>query len=257
MIVSSPSNSAETVELEDRELTIISTNELQRQLALSRYSDWTNTTSGRSKSKSPRRSRRNRNAGQLPSPPRSPPHDPVSEESDTVSPLTRQPFSPEHSHKFSTASSPYPAGNSTMSKASRRPHTSAGPRDRSSRLDTRTYENFQTQTGRLTASRPETAHFMRFSRSPASQKSVEVSRLGSNASVSSGEHLSVERPHHTQGSLSIETVNLVEVQAWEQELARIESASQRNSADMLGFLSQRKKVSVEQPSIPTFLRAEG
>lgn len=75
--------------------------------------------------------------------------------------------------------------------------------------------------------------------------------------MSSGEHLSVERPHHTQGSLSIETVNLVEVQAWEQELARIESASQRNSADMLGFLSQRKKVSVEQPSIPTFLRAEG
>ncbi|KAG8217553.1 hypothetical protein J3R82DRAFT_5704 [Butyriboletus roseoflavus] len=51
LIVSSLANSAETIELEDKELTIVSTNDLQRQLALSRYSDWVNTTSGRSKVK--------------------------------------------------------------------------------------------------------------------------------------------------------------------------------------------------------------
>ncbi|KAF8447917.1 hypothetical protein L210DRAFT_3527503 [Boletus edulis BED1] len=258
LIVSSLANSAETIELEDKELVIVSTNDLQRQLALSRYSDWVNTPSGRSKSKSPRRVKRERHTEQLPSPPSSPRQLPVSDEPDT---LTIPPFPPAHSHKISTASSPYPGRNSSMSKVSRRPHTSAGPRDWPSRLDTPTYEGSQNYANRLAVPpRPETAHPTRFPKSPTSrgffrQRSVEAPRPGSG---SSGGHLSAESSqHHSHGSLLFERVNLVDVQAWEQELARIESASQRNSADMLGIVSQRKKASVEQSSILTYLRAEG
>jgi hypothetical protein len=262
--VSSLASTAETVELEDKELTIVSTNDLQRQLAFSRYGDCVNTTSGRSKSKSPRHFNPDRHTEQLPSPPRSPRQDLVSEEQDTVSPLTKPPFPSAHIHKISTASSPYPGGNSSMSKVSRRPHTSAGPRDWPGSLDTRTYENFQNQTSRLAVPpRAETAHPTRFpkssqnSRSLFRQRSVFPPRLGSSSTVSSGGHLTAESlQHHSRGSLLFERVNLVDVQAWEEELARIECASRRNSADILGLLSQRKKASVEQPSIPTYLHAE-
>lgn len=76
--------------------------------------------------------------------------------------------------------------------------------------------------------------------------------------MGSGGNLTAETSqHHSHGSLLFERANLGDVQAWEQELARIESASRRSSADMLGFLSQRRKASVEQPSIPTYLHAEG
>ncbi|KAF8559622.1 hypothetical protein OG21DRAFT_1549514 [Imleria badia] len=259
LIVSSLASSAETVELEDKELTIVSTNDLQRQLAFSRYSNWLNTTSGRSKSKSPRSLKRDRHTEQLPSPPRSPRQHLASDEPDT--PPTKPPCPPTHGHNISTASSPYPGGNSSMSKVSRRPHTSAGPRDWPSRLDTRTHENHKNQTNRLTVPpRPETAHPTRFPKSPSSSRSffrprsVEQPRLGSS---SSSGHLTAESSqHHSHGSLLFERVNLVDVEAWEQELVRIESASRRSSADMLGFSSQRKKASVEQPSIPTNLHAE-
>lgn len=253
------------MELEDKELTIVSTNDLQRQLASSRYGDCVNTTSGRSKSKSPRHFNRDRHTEQLPSPPRSPRQALVSEEQDTVSPLTKPPFPLAHIHKISTASSPYPGGNSSMSKVSRRPHTSAGPRDWGS-LDTQTYETFQNQTSRfaLVPPRPETAHPTRFPKSSHNsrgffrQRSVEPLRSGSSSTISSGGHLTAESSqHHSRGSLLFERVNLVDVQAWEEELARIESASRRNSADILGLLSQRKKASVERPSIPTYLHAEG
>ena len=264
LIVSSLASSAETIELEDKELTILATNDLQRQLALSRYSDWMNTSSGRSKSKSPRGSKRDRKTEQLPSPPRSPSQDPTSEASETSSFPTRPAFSPEHGHKFSTASSPYPAGNRNTPQVPRRPHTSAGPQDWSSRLDSRIRESILNQSNRLTIPpRPETAHPTRFPRPPPSprffrQKSVEALRLGSSSSSRSSGQLSAESSqHHTHGSLLLETVNLLDMQAWEQELARIETASQRNSACMLGFLAQRKKNSVEPPPIPTYLHTEG
>ena len=244
------------MELEDKELTIVSTNDLQRQLAFSRSSDWLNTTSGRSKSKSPRRFKRDRHAEQLPSPPRSPRQPIVSDEPGTVSPLTNPPLPHVHNHKISTASSPFPGGSSSIPKVSRRPHTSAGPRDRPSRLDTRGYENFQNQTNGLAVPpRPETAHPTRSLKSlPSSggffrQRSVEPPRSGSS---SSGGHLTAESSqHHSEGSLLFERVNQVDVQAWEQELARIESASRRNSVDMLSTMSRRKKTSAQRPSIPT------
>lgn len=224
-----------------------------------------NTPLGRSKSKSPRRLKRDRHTEQLPSPPRSPRQALVSEEPDTVSPLTKPPFPLAHIHKISTASSPYPGGSNGMSRVSRRPHTSAGPRDWPGSLDTRTYENLENQTSRLAVPpRPETCHATRSPKSLQSARSffrtrlVEPPRLGSSSSVSSGGHLTAESSqHHSPGSLLFERVNLVDVQAWEQELARIESASRRNSADMLGFLSLRKKAGVEQPCIPTYLHAEG
>ncbi|KAG9318527.1 hypothetical protein JVU11DRAFT_618 [Chiua virens] len=266
LIVSSLASSAETVELEDKELIVVSTNDLQRQLALSRYNDAATATLGRSKSKSPRRLKRDRHTEQLPSPPRSPRPAPVTETPDTVSPVTSLPPS-AHNYKISTASSPYPGANNSMPKMSRRPHTSAGPRDLPSRPEARTYENFKNQSNRpVVPPRPETAHPMRSPRPPPSSRSsffrqriVEPSRLGSSSSMNSSGHFSIESSsqHHSHGSLLFERVNLVDVQAWEQELARIESTSRRNSASMLGFSSQRKKANGEQPLIPTYLHAEG
>lgn len=239
----------------------MSTNDLQRQLALSRYSDWVNTASGRSKSKSPRRGKRDQHTEQLPSPPHSPRQTFVSEP-DTISPPTRPPFPPAHSHKISSASSPYPGRNSSTPKVLRRPHTSAGPRDWPSTLDAR--ENVQNESNRSAVPpRPETAHPTHFPKSPPNtrgpfrQQSAEPSRLGSSSTVSSGGHLTVESSQHRSHGGLFERANLGDVQAWERELARIESASRRNSADMLGFLSQRKKASVEQSSIPMYLHAEG
>ncbi|KAF9227867.1 hypothetical protein BS17DRAFT_409619 [Gyrodon lividus] len=235
LVVSSPASSAETVELEDKELTIVSTNDSQRQLALSRYK-------------------------QLPSPPRSPRLAPVSEAPATAPPVMRQHYhvtSPAHTHKISTLSSPYPDRNSHKSKPSRRPHTSAGPRDRPDGFDTTAYEHHRNQGNRLPVPlRPETAHPTR----PLNplQKWVEAPRLGSSSSTSSGGHPTIgESSQHSRGNLLLERVNQVEVQAWEEELARIESASRRSSADMLGFVSQRKKASTERPTIGTYVRAGG
>lgn len=221
-----------------------------------------NATSGRPKSKSPRRSKHDHHAEQLPSPPHSPRPSLGSEDPDTISPLARPPFPPAHSHKISTASSPYPAGNSSVPKVPRRPHTSAGPRDWPSTLDTReNCQNFHNQSSRLAVPpRPETDYPTRFPKSPPSSRSLfrQRSVWGSSSTMGSGGHLGVESSqHHSHGSLLFERANVGDVQAWEQELARIESASRRNSADMLGFLSQRKKASVEQPSISTYLHAEG
>ncbi|KAF8844915.1 hypothetical protein BDN67DRAFT_893647 [Paxillus ammoniavirescens] len=268
LVVSSPASSAETVELEDKELTIVSTNDSQRQLALSRYTEWVNASSGRPKSKSPRRSKRERHTEQLPSPPRSPRLVPISEVPATAPPVTRQHHHVTfhgHAHNVSTVSSPYPGRSSHKSKPSRRPHTSAGPRDRPEGFDTIPYEHRRNQGDRLPVPlRPETAHLTRpvnppkSSRSFSLQKWIEAPRLGSSSSMSSGGHLTIgERSRHLKGSLLLEKANQVEVKAWEEELARIESASRRSSADMLGFVSQRKKLSTEQPTIGTCLRAEG
>ncbi|KAF9246476.1 hypothetical protein BU15DRAFT_70561 [Melanogaster broomeanus] len=265
LVVSSPISSAETVELEDRELTIVSTNDSQRQLALSRHSEWVNASSSRPKSKSPWRSKRDSPTEQLPSPPRSPPQPPASEV--PPPPVTRQDnhVTSGHTHKMSTLSSPYPGSGSHKSKPSRRPHTSAGPRDRPGGFDTTAYEPPRNQGNRLPIPlRPETAHQTRpvnpprRSRSFFLQKWVEAPRLGSSSSMSSGGHSTIgESSQQSQGGLLLEKVNQVEVQAWEEELARIESASRRNSADMRGFASQRKAWSIERPVVGACLHAKG
>ncbi|KIJ69345.1 hypothetical protein HYDPIDRAFT_105943 [Hydnomerulius pinastri MD-312] len=269
LVISSPTSSAETVELEDKELIILSTNDSQRQLALSRYSELVHASSGRSKSKSPRRSKRDRHTEQLPSPPRSPRLAPVSDVHTSTPPVAKPHHhvepSPGHVSKFSSASAPYPSSSGQKAKTSRRPHTSAGPRDKPGGFDSRGHQPLRNQSNQLSVPlRPETAYptplpnNSQNSRGIFRQKWVEAPRLGSSSSMSSGGHFTLaESSQHSEGSLLFEQVDQVEVQAWEAELARIECASRRSSADMMSFVSQRKKGSIERPVIRTFLHAEG
>ncbi|KAJ7738502.1 hypothetical protein DFH07DRAFT_701570, partial [Mycena maculata] len=108
IIVVSSAFGTEALELEEKELFVVSTNEAERQLALSKcdalYSGYSD--GARSKSKSPRRSRRLH---------------------DDAPPLPASASRPEHSHRVST-SSHYTSASS--SKPPRRPHTSAGLRDK-------------------------------------------------------------------------------------------------------------------------------
>ncbi|KAG2157425.1 hypothetical protein DEU56DRAFT_721884 [Suillus clintonianus] len=262
LIVSSPNSSAETVELDDKEIIVVSTNEAQRQLALSRYS-----AASQSKSRSPKRSKRDRpnTNTQLPSPPRSPPSvAQVPEKAPNTSKGGHEPeISLEHKHKFSSASSPQP-GSKYKLKSTRRPHTSAGPRDTPHGYDSRGYDPLHDHSNRLPVPlRPETAYSgpatKRGSRSVFNQKWVEAPRLGhSSTSVSSeGAHSAIpESAGRAEGSLLFEKVGQVEMRAWEEELARIELVSRRSTADMMGFVSQRRKMTGQQV-IRTYVHAEG
>ncbi|KAJ7046603.1 hypothetical protein C8F04DRAFT_877543, partial [Mycena alexandri] len=107
-IVGSSSFGTESLELEERELLVVSTNETERQLALSKYND-ARYDGARSKSKSPRRTHR---------------------QADNAPPLPASASRAEHPHRVSASSSHYPASASS-SKPPRRPHTSAGVRDKS------------------------------------------------------------------------------------------------------------------------------
>ncbi|EAU88046.2 hypothetical protein CC1G_10819 [Coprinopsis cinerea okayama7 len=105
--VSSPSGGTDTIELAEKELLVVSTNESERQLALAKYAELAESSSGaaisseymvRSKSKSPRRLKDGKLPPDLPPSPALPPG----------------------------------SGGSRKPKTPRRPHTSAGPRDKSS-----------------------------------------------------------------------------------------------------------------------------
>ncbi|KAF8201457.1 hypothetical protein BJ912DRAFT_502123 [Pholiota molesta] len=119
IVVTSPTGT-ETIDLADEELLIISTNEAERQLALAKYSEMQDaldsagaSATARSKSKSPRRSRAT--------------EAPATSGSRSAGPVPPSPMPPQHLAPPSAAPSAF-----TRPKASgaRRPHTSAGPRDR-------------------------------------------------------------------------------------------------------------------------------
>lgn len=262
LIVSSPNSSAETVELDDQEIIVVSTNEAQRQLALSRYS-----AAGQSKSRSPKRPKRGRpnTNTQLPSPPRSPPAAAKVPEKAPIAPKgdREHEISHGHTHKFSSASSPQP-GSKYKLKSIRRPHTSAGPRDAPHGYDSRGYNVLHNHSNRHPVPlRPETAYSGpaangRDIRGAFNQKWVEAPRLGHSSSSASSDraHLTTpESANRTEGSLLFEKVGQVEMRAWEAELARIELVSRRSTADMMGFVSQRRKLNGQQV-IRTFLQAE-
>ncbi|KAG6335153.1 hypothetical protein ID866_3937 [Astraeus odoratus] len=261
LVVSSSACSAESVELEDRELTIVSINDSQRQIALSRYSEWTQASSARPKSKSPRRTKRDRLTGQLPSPPRSP----VLPTSD-VTPSSAPVDDPRqgHTYKFSSASAPHPQNEvRPKAKRTRRPHTSAGPRDKPEGLfSMQNYEPVPSTTQLVTASlRPETAHptpttaiSRRSSRYNLRQIWPEVPRLGLRSSSNDS---SPEGAKHCDSAHVRERMDQVDVRAWEEELARIEVASRKSSAGMFSFITQRKRSAGLLPALRTFLPAEG
>ncbi|KAG2158446.1 uncharacterized protein EDB93DRAFT_670069 [Suillus bovinus] len=263
LIVSSPNSSAETVELDDQEIIVVSTNEAQRQLALSRYS-----AAGQSKSRSPKRSKRERpntntnTNTQLPSPPRSPPAIAKVPEKAPVAPKGEHEISNGHTHKFSSLSSPQ-SGSKYKLKSIRRPHTSAGPRD--TPHGSRGYNHLHNHSNRHPVPlRPETAYSgpttnERSTHGAFKQKWVEAPRLGHSSSSASSEGAHSATPEgsvRAESSLLFEKVGQVEMRAWEEELARIELVSRRSTADMMDFVSQRRKLNGQQV-IRTFLHAEG
>jgi len=212
----------------------------------------------RSKSKSPRRSRRDRE-NTSPEPPLPPPA-----------------TQPDQPHSSSSLSANYPNIPSKGKSASRRPHTSAGPRDKSSFTFSGSSRNAPyVRTHDLSSSsshqrsspvqvddstpyrrkvRPGTASTIEVTKSNAvGHVFSPVSSIRSTGSNSSGRRSSILSSSTT--SVSAED----SIREWEEELARIEMKSRRSS-DLLGFSFKRKKRNNDPggssvPPTPTLLRA--
>ncbi|KII89040.1 hypothetical protein PLICRDRAFT_160086 [Plicaturopsis crispa FD-325 SS-3] len=257
IIVSSPSGT-ETIELGEEEITVVSTNDAERQLALSKYNEMQYSNRSRSKSKSPRRTRRERDSelDELPSPPLSPPPG-VSISSRPATATTKPSSSTRAPTHVYNLSSPLPDANRRRSNsATKRPHTSAGPRDKSSQLvgfgHGRGEDGYNSRL--IMAARPDTAAIKGGPSSgsgsnanPAAfgQKWLVAPSLGvsPSASVSSTSRSSVDA--HAQGwgkEISLPSaVDQGTMRAWEEELARIEVQSRRSTVDM-GIAHKRKRV---------------
>ncbi|KAJ6496508.1 hypothetical protein C8R47DRAFT_1114347 [Mycena vitilis] len=227
-IVVSSSSGTESLELEEKEVLVVSTNEAERQLALSKYND-AHSDGPRSKSKSPRRSRRL---------------------NDDAPPLPASASRAESSHRFSSSSSHYSSG--SASKAPRRPHTSAGPRDKSRTDDSVSgAETKETEPGDLFRRRRGTR--------PGTAADAETATVNHSHSVGKGKgYFNGDGPltvttadsggSASSTSLSTSTSSSAssspsdEVREWEEELARIEMRSRRSS-DLVGFANKRRRPS--------------
>ncbi|KAJ6455751.1 hypothetical protein C8R45DRAFT_586733 [Mycena sanguinolenta] len=236
VVFSTPSGT-DSLELQEQELLIVSTNDAERQLALSKYNDY--AEGARSKSKSPRRSgRRNEPASQ--------------NGEDTITPpLPASASRAEHSHRVSssTSASLHSSTSSLKPKPPRRPHTSAGPRRpgsvAASQADTQDSERdpFRRRRGlrpdvdisvdaELTA--PRHGKGKGKAHSPIQPLTVTTTPVDSGGSASSTS-LST-----TTSSSSLDSNPSDEVREWEQELARIEMRSRRSS-DLVGFANKRRR----------------
>ncbi|KAI6022709.1 hypothetical protein EDC04DRAFT_2900670 [Pisolithus marmoratus] len=258
LVVSSPSCSAETVELETRELTVTSTNDSQRQIAISRYSG-----SGRHKSKSPHSSKCEHpaeHAGQLPSPQYSSNSSQEGPLSATANQPSRHPSDSRlgHTYKFSSASVPHAQNDNNKAKRTRRPHTSAGPRDKSDGFVARNYKPDSRTSQPSSVSTGARSPTSGSSRSCWRHKWPEVPRLGSRSSSNPGDHdNSKEISQCDPGGRVREHMDQVEILAWEEELARVESASQKGTTNILGLISRRKRPSGILSAIRTVLPTAG
>ena len=256
--MSSPSSGTETVELEERELFLIATNESERKLAITKYTDAT----ARSKSKSPRR-------GKQPPSPRAAstdiqqnPPDPVPNVPPLASPTDNRDFV---GLRVSTSS-----GKASRSSTPRRPHTSAGPRD--TRSHSRHYDTFRDRD-RISAddderdSTPPLPNLRPLRRPESAMPSSVVSASGPKSGATSPKEVSPAStypypPAHTRRS-SRETFHHVvsppcpgfasdpgAIRAWEDELARIERTSRRKSVN-LGFNLKRLRPRSMRPKTPS------
>ncbi|KAJ7273539.1 hypothetical protein B0H12DRAFT_1089906 [Mycena haematopus] len=221
IVVSSPSGT-DSLELQEKELLVVSTNEAERQLALSKYND-AYSDGARSKSKSPRRSSRK-----------------TDEDGADAPPLPPSASHAEHSHRVSSSSSHHSSASTSKPKPPRRPHTSAGPR-----------------RGSVSASEADTQDAERMDpfrrrRVPRPDMSVDVTtRHGkgycpplpltvTTTPVDSGGSASSTSLSTTTSSSSVDSNPSDEVREWEEELARIEMRSRRSS-DLVGFANKRRR----------------
>ena len=250
------SSGTETVELADKELLVISTNEAERQLALAKYSEMqdamTVNHTSRSKSKSPRRSRPDRE--------------------DTIPP------SPGVNNPTSTTSS---SSYHRSKSSSRRPHTSAGPRDKPVNFAGGAYERPRGQDGEASGhanggrgngegSSNSTPAAAKRRSDGVIMRTTRPDRVwgGANGLIGGGKnsmsfwstaHSNGVSPPRVQGVPSGSSTNTTassssvsssshggesdksdHMKEWEEELARIEMRS-RHSSDLLGFSGKRKR----------------
>jgi len=192
--VFSPQTGPETIEIAERELIVVSTNQSERQAAKSKDK----ASSLRSKSRSPHRKHTSGPSSQ----------------SRLSTPAAPKPTKP----------SPPPAGRPRM-KPSRRPHTSAGPRD-TSNLPFHSGFEFEERSINL-GDRifPATT--------PLPKKTSPTRPVLWDPPTSAKTRTVIH--HDGNNQVIFQPISLAHVRDWEEELARIELRSRRSSADMLGF----------------------
>ena len=250
----SSANGTESIELSEKELLIVSTNEAERQLALAKYNDllssFHSSGAGRSKSKSPRRIRRDREADIPPSPA------PFQGSAKFPSPSTGS------ADELSTEQSNL---NPKVART-RRPHTSAGPRDKpyyfagpsvpDEHVDSRGHSSRQRRTNGQNGKVDHPARTGASQSEPSKRRSGIVSNIFSTSpkimttpSGSSGSGSTTAYSSTSDGlsgstsssGSSVSDERDVKMKEWEQELAKIELLS-RKTSDMLGFSWMRRRL---------------
>ncbi|KAI0781125.1 hypothetical protein BD413DRAFT_463284 [Trametes elegans] len=219
----------DTLDLEPREVTVVPTNEADRRSAMEKWAEQKESAL-RGKSKSPWRRRgdeasvdgtssssygKSRDHG-LPSPPQTPAHSPEGSDARRLSVANG-----------SSSSKP-------RKKTPRRPHTSAGPRDKANFPYTSTAEvgmrsepDHDAVTSRGSASSSSTSHGQGYV-----GKRLKETGLGESM-LYAEERERRERLKTTGLGLQL-GLEREQVRAWEEELQRIELQSRRSSAGMLG-----------------------
>ncbi|KAL0579975.1 hypothetical protein V5O48_002059 [Marasmius crinis-equi] len=259
-VIVTSSYGTDSVELDEEELFVMSTNDSERRIAEAKYRDITNSSDrSRSKSKSPRRSRREReNAPEPPVP--------------STSAGDRSPCHPSPSIPSSTSP--------TKNKTPRRPHTSAGPRDKpfastgartdspygkafdASRQSHHDHEDeaapYRRKLRPGTATSPEItkSSVSGFVYSPMAQARVSVStrRNPGVPFMSNASDATTPSSTSIHSGLSMNIRDSANIREWEEELARIEVQSRRSS-DLLGFGLRRKRPSTTAGRTPFSLFA--
>lgn len=245
--VSSP-NGTESIELSEKELLIVSTNEVERKDAVSKYNELLLThmeKSGpsRSKSKSPRRGRHEMDSGLPPLP---------------------APYDGACSTKH---------GSSSNNARLRRPHTSAGPRDNRSfdfagaqermayrhgdgSKDGEAENSFRRRREDTSApvlkkmpSRPETSQGLSLKR----RSGIGMGSLFSSAPKTSAalNESSNESRSASRVSSSAQAGPAVKMREWEEELAKIEMRSRKSSDLLWGFVRKRSTGAPKAQGRPT------
>ncbi|KAJ8078588.1 hypothetical protein PM082_012871 [Marasmius tenuissimus] len=257
-VIVTSSSGTDSLDLDEEELHIMSTNDSERRIAEAKYRDYTSSSErSRSKSKSPRHSRREReNAPELPVP------------------------SSSAGDRSSCHPSPSNTVSPTKNRAPRRPHTSAGPRDKpfsSTRIDSpygRTLDSSRQNIPDQEAEspyrrklRPGTATSPEITKSSASgfvysprvSVNVNVNVVGTRKNtgstfISNASDATTPSTKSISSGVSMSIRDSANIREWEEELARIETQSRRSS-DLLGFSLKRKRPSTAAGSRTSFLFA--
>lgn len=251
-IATTSSSGTDTLELGEKEIFVVSTNNAERQLAITKYNEMVDSIQQqyRSKSKSPRRKR-------------------VDREDLPPSPLP--PVSSQSADHITA-----PSSSSKSRSIARRPHTSAGPSDKppssGPRLETSSFggrirDDYPEDTSRgdvykkRRSSRLEDA----FGAPPRRDSNQGVKRSGKSYFFSSSAPKMGSAPSGGSTSTSTSTTTSSSsvsssshgesesdyMREWEAELAKIEQKSRRSS-DLLGFakfLKKRPSTTVSTPRV--------